>query len=391
MSTVEIYTKTFCPYCWRAKELLAAKGVDYHEVAVDFGGEAKQLMVAARERAGRPSRRSSSTGHHVGGCDDLSRSIAPASSTSCSRKHDPDRALPGAAAGSIPARMRGRWSMPSREAAAGRRGDAVHAGNVGPARPRPRARAARICASRTRIWCWPRCREAAKAHRHLGPSRLARRAGRRRQARQPRLRDRPRRARSARATTRSICSTSTCRPARAGGNPRSTQPGKGAVLVDGTPVGKLGLTICYDLRFPGLFERLSEAGADVDRGAGRLHRADRPGALARAAARAGDRGRAVRRRRGAGRAARGRPRRPIGHSLVVDPWGEVLLDMGERARGSAFAEIDLARIAEVRARIPALSHRRADPRRGNDLIARLQPLFGRGHGSVAQQDRASVS
>ena len=36
---VEIYTKTFCPYCWRAKELLEAKGVEYQEIAVDFGGE----------------------------------------------------------------------------------------------------------------------------------------------------------------------------------------------------------------------------------------------------------------------------------------------------------------------------------------------------------------
>ena len=45
MPVVEIYTKTFCPYCWRAKELLASKGLDYQEVAVDFGGEARQLMV----------------------------------------------------------------------------------------------------------------------------------------------------------------------------------------------------------------------------------------------------------------------------------------------------------------------------------------------------------
>jgi len=67
---VEIYTKTFCPYCWRAKELLASKGVDYHEVAVDFSGDAKQLMV---ERAnGRTTvPQIFIKGHHVGGCDDL--------------------------------------------------------------------------------------------------------------------------------------------------------------------------------------------------------------------------------------------------------------------------------------------------------------------------------
>ena len=70
MAIVEIYTRTFCPYCWRAKELLASKGVDYHEVAVDFGGEAKQLMV---ERAnGRTTvPQIFIKGYHVGGCDDL--------------------------------------------------------------------------------------------------------------------------------------------------------------------------------------------------------------------------------------------------------------------------------------------------------------------------------
>ena len=70
MPIVEIYTKTFCPYCWRAKELLSSKGVDYHEVAVDFGGEAKQLMVArANGRTSVPQ--IFIKGHHVGGCEDL--------------------------------------------------------------------------------------------------------------------------------------------------------------------------------------------------------------------------------------------------------------------------------------------------------------------------------
>ena len=53
-------------------------------------------------------------------------------------------------------------------------------------------------------------------------------------------------------------------------------------------------------------------------------------------------------------------RNTFGHSLVVDPWGEVLLDMGE-ARGVGFADIDLSRISEVRSRIPALDHRRPIP------------------------------
>ena len=68
--TIEIYTKAYCPYCWRAKELLSSKGVDYHEVEVDFGGEAKKLMV---ERAnGRTTvPQIFIKGQHVGGCDDL--------------------------------------------------------------------------------------------------------------------------------------------------------------------------------------------------------------------------------------------------------------------------------------------------------------------------------
>ena len=53
-------------------------------------------------------------------------------------------------------------------------------------------------------------------------------------------------------------------------------------------------------------------------------------------------------------------RQTFGHSLVVDPWGEVLLDMGEE-RGVGFADIDLKRISDVRSRIPALSHRRPIP------------------------------
>lgn len=70
MPVVEIYTKTFCPYCWRAKLLLESKGVEYKEIGVDFGGELRQLMI---ERArGRTTVPQIFIGeHHVGGCDDL--------------------------------------------------------------------------------------------------------------------------------------------------------------------------------------------------------------------------------------------------------------------------------------------------------------------------------
>jgi len=136
-------------------------------------------------------------------------------------------------------------------------------------------------------------------------------------------------------------------------------PGQGAVLVNGTPVGKLGLTICYDLRFPMLFARLAESDADlisvpaaftVPTGRAHWHvllraRAIEAGLFVVAAAQVG-------------RHEDGR--QTFGHSLVVDPWGEILLDMGDEP-GVGFADIDLKRIPEVRSRIPALNHRRPIP------------------------------
>jgi predicted amidohydrolase len=134
------------------------------------------------------------------------------------------------------------------------------------------------------------------------------------------------------------------------------EAGDRAVVVRGTPVGTLGLTICYDLRFSALFQRLSEAGADVIAvpaaftvPTGKAHwsvmlraRAIEAEAFVVAAAQAGQHedGRIT-----------------YGHSLVADPWGELVTEMGA-APGLAFAELDLARIAEVRARIPVLAHRR---------------------------------
>ena len=68
--TVEIYTKAYCPYCWRAKELLESKGVEYREIAVDYGGEAREQMI---ERAnGRTTvPQVFIREQHIGGCDDL--------------------------------------------------------------------------------------------------------------------------------------------------------------------------------------------------------------------------------------------------------------------------------------------------------------------------------
>lgn len=134
--------------------------------------------------------------------------------------------------------------------------------------------------------------------------------------------------------------------------------GDAATATD-TPVGLLGLSICYDLRFAVLYGALSDAGATVlsvpaafTRPTGHAHwhlllraRAVEAAAFVVAAAQTGEHpdGRAT-----------------YGHSLVVDPWGEVLLDMGE-APGIGFVEIDPARVAEVRSRVPVLDHRRAIP------------------------------
>ncbi|MBR0551999.1 carbon-nitrogen hydrolase family protein [Stakelama marina] len=134
--------------------------------------------------------------------------------------------------------------------------------------------------------------------------------------------------------------------------------GDGAVVAD-SPAGALGLSICYDLRFPDLYRALTDAGAELlsipaafTRPTGKAHweillraRAIEGAAFVVAAAQTGehDDGRAT-----------------WGHSMVVDPWGEVLLDMGEPA-GVGYAEIDLARLGDVRSRVPALRHRRAIP------------------------------
>ncbi len=70
MANIEIYTKTFCGYCWRAKHLLDSKGIAYHEISVDFGGEVRMQMIQrANGRTTVPQ--IFIHGRHIGGCDDL--------------------------------------------------------------------------------------------------------------------------------------------------------------------------------------------------------------------------------------------------------------------------------------------------------------------------------
>jgi predicted amidohydrolase len=136
---------------------------------------------------------------------------------------------------------------------------------------------------------------------------------------------------------------------------RSYRPGDLAVVAD-LPWGRLGITICYDLRFPALYRALAEAGASFlavpssfTRQTGEAHwhvliraRAIENGSFVFAAAQGGDHedGRAT-----------------YGHSLVVDPWGRVIAEGGAEP-GVVFADVDPAEVAAARGRIPSLQHGR---------------------------------
>ena len=142
---------------------------------------------------------------------------------------------------------------------------------------------------------------------------------------------------------------------------RRYRPGDEAVLVE-TPWGRMGMTVCYDLRFPGLYRDLARAGADYltipsafARPTGRAHwhvllraRAIETGCFVFAPAQCGEH-------------AEGR--RTYGHSLIVDPWGEVLADGGEEP-GVVAADIHPARVREARRMVPSLEHGRPYSRPG---------------------------
>lgn len=133
------------------------------------------------------------------------------------------------------------------------------------------------------------------------------------------------------------------------------QAGEQAVAVT-TPLIRIGMTICYDLRFAALYRALAQAGAGLvtvpaafTHTTGKAHwhvllraRAIETGCYVAAPCQYGMHGRA----------------RTYGHSLVVDPWGEVVAEAGEEA-GFVTARIDPAKVAEARGRIPALAHDRA--------------------------------
>ena len=133
------------------------------------------------------------------------------------------------------------------------------------------------------------------------------------------------------------------------------RPGETAMLAD-LPWGRLGLSVCYDLRFPALYRALAEAGADFlaipsafTQQTGEAHwhvlmraRAIETGAFVLAAAQGGH---------------HENGRDTFGHSIAVDPWGRVIAEGGIEP-GVIMAEIDPALVAEARGRIPSLQHGR---------------------------------
>jgi len=131
--------------------------------------------------------------------------------------------------------------------------------------------------------------------------------------------------------------------------------GDKAVVVT-TPFGKLGLSVCYDLRFGALYRALAQAGAEFitvpaafTATTGKAHwhtllraRAIETGAFIIAPNQCGH---------------HADKRYSYGHSLIIDPWGEILADGGADP-GIIYADIDLERVAKVRGRIPSLKHER---------------------------------
>lgn len=138
------------------------------------------------------------------------------------------------------------------------------------------------------------------------------------------------------------------------------RPGDRVVLAD-TPLGRIGMTVCYDMRFPHLYRTLAQAGAEIlsvpsafspVTGAAHWHvllraRAIETGCFVLAPAQTGVHPQQD-----------GRERRTFGHSLAVAPWGEVLADAGTDP-GVTFVDLDLAAVADARRRVPSLRHDRS--------------------------------
>lgn len=138
------------------------------------------------------------------------------------------------------------------------------------------------------------------------------------------------------------------------------RPGRRAVVAD-TPFGRVGMSVCYDVRFPHLYRRLAQAGATIltipaafNDTTGVAHwqtlvraRAIENGCFVLAPAQTGTHG----------MHSNGRPRRTWGHSLAVAPWGEILADGGTEV-GVTVADLDLGMVERARGRVPSIRHDR---------------------------------
>lgn len=137
------------------------------------------------------------------------------------------------------------------------------------------------------------------------------------------------------------------------------RPGSRAVLAE-TPFGRIGMTVCYDVRFPQLYRRLAKAGAQIltvpaafNDTTGAAHwevllraRAIETGCWVLAPAQCGFHA-----------ASAGKPRRTHGHSLAVAPWGEVVADGGTEP-GVTLVDLDLSQVDRARGRVPSITHDR---------------------------------
>lgn len=134
------------------------------------------------------------------------------------------------------------------------------------------------------------------------------------------------------------------------------EPGNDLVVVQ-TPVGKLGLAVCYDVRFPELFRRLSQQGAEifalpsaftVKTGAAHWELLTRSRAVENFCY-----------LMGAGQGGtHANGRQTYGHSLIVEPWGSVCAQQNKMSPGVIYTTIDLTYLNKIRQSIPALQHRR---------------------------------
>jgi len=143
--------------------------------------------------------------------------------------------------------------------------------------------------------------------------------------------------------------------------------GDHAVIAD-TAFGKIGMTICYDIRFPHLYRGLAKSGASIllipaafAQPTGRAHwevllraRAIETGCYVIAAAQTGEH-----------QTSQRRPRKTYGHSMIVSPWGEIMADAGED-QGIIYADLDLSLVESTRARVPSILSNQSfsEPRHG---------------------------